>query len=127
MNHDIRYLEKIIRYCDDIKDAIRLFGTDIEDLYDNVHYQNDCAFILIQIGETVKKLSDDIIKKYPKTEWSNVAKLRDRITHRYESIELQIIWEIITADIPSLKADCESVLNDFKGKSTSRQRLVELS
>jgi uncharacterized protein with HEPN domain len=114
MNRDIRYIESIIRYCDNIEEAIQLFGTDREDLFDNVHYQNDCAFILIQIGEIVKKLSKDLTDKYTRTEWSNIAKLRDRITHRYESIELQILWEIITDDVPSLKKDCESILTDLR-------------
>jgi uncharacterized protein with HEPN domain len=114
MNHDIRYLETIVRYCGDIKEAIRLFGKDVEDLCDNIHFQNDCAFILIQIGEIVKKLSPELTNRYPKTEWKNIAKLRGRITHRYESIELQILWEIITDDIPLLKIDCETILTDLR-------------
>jgi len=112
MNRDIKYPETIIQYCDNIEDAIRIFGRDIEDLCDNVHFQNDCAFILIQIGELVKKLSPELKSRYPGTEWSNIAKLRDRITHRYESIELQILWEIITDDAPLLKKDCEIILKD---------------
>jgi len=45
MNPDAKILETMIRYCDNIAEAIQLFGNDIEDLCENIHYQNDCAFI----------------------------------------------------------------------------------
>ena len=114
MNPDAKILETMIRYCDNIAEAIQLFGNDIEDLCENIHYQNDCAFILVQIGEIVKRLSPELRNRYPKTEWSDIAKLRDRITHKYHSIEFQILWEIITDDVPLLKKDCESILVDMR-------------
>jgi uncharacterized protein with HEPN domain len=113
MSRDVRYLESIVRYCGNIEEAIKIFGKDMEDLSENLHFQNDCAFILIQIGEVVKKLSSELTNKYPRTEWSNIAKLRDRITHNYESIELHMLFEIITDDIPLLKKDCEIILADL--------------
>ena len=62
----------------------------------------------------MKRLSPELRNGYPKTEWSDIAKLRDRITHKYRSVEFQILWEIITDDIPSLKKDCESILRDMR-------------
>jgi len=59
-------------------------------------------------------LSPEIRSKYPDTEWSDIAKLRDIITHKYEGIDLRIIWEIITSDVPPLKRDCESILAELE-------------
>ena len=96
MNRDIEYLESIIRYCDNIGKTVSVFGNDEEDFFDNLDFQHSCAFKLSQIGEIVKKLSTDLKKECPETEWSDIAKLRDVISHRYEGIELRTIWEIIT-------------------------------
>jgi len=60
MNRDSRYIESIIRHCGIIEEAVQLFGTDEEDFLGNVHFQNDCAFALSQIGEIVKRLSSDL-------------------------------------------------------------------
>jgi len=114
MNRDVRHIESIIRYCGNIEEAIQIFGTDEEDFLDNVHFQNDCAFALLQIGEIVKRLSSDLTSKYPGTEWSNIAKLRDIISHKYDSIELRIVWQIVTDNIPPLKKECESILADLR-------------
>jgi len=114
MKRDVRYIESIVRHCDTIGEAVQIFGGDEEDFLGNVHFQNDCAFALTQIGETVKRLSQELTAKYPNTDWSSIAKLRDVISHKYEEIELEVVWEIIMDDIPKLKKECESILSDFK-------------
>jgi uncharacterized protein with HEPN domain len=110
MNRDIGYIESIIRHCCDIEEAIQIFGADEEDFIGNVHFQNDCAFALSQIGEIVKRLSPELMSKYPNTEWSNIAKLRDIISHKYEGIELQVVWDIINMDVPSLRKNVNQFL-----------------
>jgi len=114
MNRDVRHIESIIRYCDNIEEAIQLFGADEEDFLDNVHFQNDCAFALLQTGEIVKRLSPGLTSKYSEIEWSNIAKLRDIISHKYDGIELRIVWQIITDNVPPLKKECELILADLK-------------
>jgi len=77
MNRDIIYVKDILRYCDDIAEAIHTFGSDVEDFLENIQFQHSCSFELLQIGEIVKRLSSDFTSRYPKTEWSNIAKLRE--------------------------------------------------
>jgi len=113
MNRDITYLRSIVKYCENIEEAIRTFGNDDEDFLSDVLYQSSCAFSLLQIGEIVKRLTSELRLKYSGTEWSDIAKLRDVISHRYEGINLRLIWEMITSDVPSLKRDCESILTEL--------------
>jgi uncharacterized protein with HEPN domain len=114
MNRDIQHIETIIRYCDNIEEATLLFGKDEEDFLSNVHFQNACAFALSQIGEIVKRLSPNLTSNYTETEWSDIAKLRDVISHKYDGIELRVVWEIIILDVPPLKKECESILADLR-------------
>jgi len=32
MKHDVRHLELMVRYCDDIAEVIHGFGSDVEDM-----------------------------------------------------------------------------------------------
>src|SRR3989344_5403222 len=55
------------------------------------------------IGEAVKNISPHLKKAYPNVEWSKIAGTRDKITHHYFGVDFNIVWEIITHDIPLLK------------------------
>lgn len=55
------------------------------------------------IGEAVKNLPELFRKKYPKIPWKKISGTRDRIIHHYFGIDLNIVWEIIKKDLPSLK------------------------
>ena len=74
---DAENLRTIIRYCDDMEYLINLHGSDEEDFYDNISLQYSCAFSMIQIGEHMKRLSDDLKKANPETDWRGVSGMRD--------------------------------------------------
>jgi len=48
--------------------------------------------------------------EYADIPWSEVAATRDRLIHGYFSVDLDIIWEIIQSDLPSLIASLEAAL-----------------
>ena len=54
------------------------------------------------IGEVANRLPDDFKEKHSSVEWYKVVGLRNRIIHEYFGIDLQIIWQIVHADLPSL-------------------------
>ena len=55
------------------------------------------------IGEAANRLPDDFKEKHSSVEWYKVVGLRNRIIHEYFGIDLQIIWQIVHADLPSLR------------------------
>ena len=63
------------------------------------------------IGEAAKHLSDDIRQKYHNVPWKEIAGTRDRLIHGYFGVNLDIIWEIATIDLPKLKSDFEEIRN----------------
>ncbi|MCK4369651.1 MAG: DUF86 domain-containing protein [Candidatus Lokiarchaeota archaeon] len=58
---------------------------------------------LVLIGEASKNLSSEIRKKFSNIPWSEMIGLRNLATHGYFKIDLTIIWDIITKDIPENK------------------------
>lgn len=62
------------------------------------------------IGEAVKNLSREFTEKYQEVEWKEIAKTRDKIIHFYFGVNLSIIWDIVTVDIPELKQKLENII-----------------
>jgi len=58
------------------------------------------------VGELVKKIQKidpDVFEKYPGIEWPNIMKLRDIISHHYEQVDHEIIYDICMNHLPNLK------------------------
>lgn len=55
MRRDIKSLNLIIRYCDDVASDIARFGDDIEDLIGDESYQRSTVESIELIGERTKE------------------------------------------------------------------------
>ncbi|MEX2680042.1 MAG: DUF86 domain-containing protein, partial [Candidatus Sigynarchaeota archaeon] len=55
------------------------------------------------IGEAAKNVSKDIQNQFKEIPWKKIIGLRNIISHRYFKIDPEIVWVIITKDLPDLK------------------------
>jgi uncharacterized protein with HEPN domain len=55
------------------------------------------------IGEASNRLPADFKNSHSQIEWHKVVGLRHRIVHEYFGIDLQIVWQILQKDLPSLR------------------------
>lgn len=90
----IKYSKKIIKYMEKV--------ASYNDFIINDEKVDAVILNLEQIGETAKKLSDDIKETYPNIKWINIVGLRNIISHEYEGINLLIIYDIAIKDIKDL-------------------------
>lgn len=66
------------------------------------------------IGENVKRLlkhNSNLEKKYPSIEWGKIIKFRDFISHHYEKLDYEVVFDICETDLPKLKEVVLSELN----------------
>ena len=63
-----------------------------------------CVFNLSQMGELCKSVDADYAQKNPQIPWNEMYGLRNRIVHDYEGVNMLLVWQIISEDIPSLRA-----------------------
>jgi len=63
------------------------------------------------IGEATKKLPDDIKSKYSQIPWRAIAGTRDKLIHDYFGIDYDIVWDIVSNEIPDLKSIVKEILN----------------
>lgn len=58
------------------------------------------------IGENVKNISkkhQDLLDKYPEIEWIKIIRFRDFVSHHYEMLDYEIVFQICDTFLPKLK------------------------
>ena len=65
---------------------------------------------LQRITEVAFRLEDHAEEWMPNQDWKGIRGLGNRLRHHYDAVLKDVIWEIITLDLPSLRHDCAQVL-----------------
>ncbi|MEI7831463.1 MAG: HepT-like ribonuclease domain-containing protein [Prolixibacteraceae bacterium] len=95
-------IEKIIRYTSNYHTA--------EELYQNDRDFDAAMMNFIVIGEEVGKLTVDLKTTNKQINWEKIYSFRNIIAHHYFGINVDIVWQIITIDLPKLKVDLNLLL-----------------
>jgi uncharacterized protein with HEPN domain len=53
-------------------------------------------------GEAVKQLSDNARESKPDLPWRRVAGMRDRLIHQYFGVDLDLVWNVVRLELPTL-------------------------
>jgi uncharacterized protein with HEPN domain len=61
-----------------------------------------CMYQITILGEAVKRLSQTFRAQHPGIEWQEIAGMRDKVTHQYDRVDFEIVWEVVQRDIPEL-------------------------
>jgi len=115
MNHSERdesILRHIVRYCDEITEAISRHGLTLEKVASDNVYKNALAMSILQIGELVNVLSESFRADNNDMPWREIKRMRDKAAHHYGAFDTNTLWETVTEDIPPLKAYCESCIKN---------------
>jgi uncharacterized protein with HEPN domain len=65
------------------------------------------------VGEATKNISTSFRKRYPNIPWKQMAALRDRLIHHYFGVNLDIVWDVITEELPKVADQIEAVRKDY--------------
>ena len=91
----LSYTDKVISYCD---------GLSYAEFSKNQILTEACVFNISQLGELTTKLDAEFTAEHPELPWHQMKGLRNKIVHDYEGVNLNLVWEIISNDLPKLKA-----------------------
>lgn len=101
-------IQKIIMYINDVQTYIGSMSA--KDFLDDKKTITACAFTVSQIGEIVKEISDETIKKYSKIPWNSMKGMRNKIIHDYENVDLSVLWGTIKESLPQLENDLKDII-----------------
>lgn len=105
-------------YVQDILEAIRRIDEYLEGLtFEEFTKDNKTADAIIRnfavIGEATKNISVDVKKKHREIPWKRMAGMRDKLTHEYFGVDLQILWDTAKIDLPAAKPSLEKLLAEM--------------
>lgn len=63
------------------------------------------------IGEAANRVPMETRQRHPQIPWSQIISFRHRLVHGYDSIDFEILWQVITGDLPPLLAALEEILS----------------
>ena len=69
------------------------------------------------IGEAARALSDEFRASHTEVPWPKIIGTRHVMVHEYFGISLDLVWEIVTNDLPALRAALEPLLEELSGGS----------
>ncbi|MCG6154071.1 DUF86 domain-containing protein [Leptospira bandrabouensis] len=94
------------------------FPDDLISSNDGITILDSIAMRLQAIGDNIKsiyKLDNQFLQKFPDIEWEKIMKMRDIISHHYEGLDHEIIFNICKNKIPELKISLTSILKQLNG------------
>lgn len=62
------------------------------------------------IGEAAGRVSRETKQRNPTVPWDEIVGMRNRLIHGYFDVNLDVVWETISHDLPELLADIDRVL-----------------
>jgi uncharacterized protein with HEPN domain len=65
------------------------------------------------IGEGVKRLPLEMRNRYPAVPWKEIAGTRDHLSHGYDDVDYQVLWDAVQNDVPVLLLTVEQMLADL--------------
>ena len=100
IKNDVYYIRKILK---DIKFIIKnTKGITLENLELNEVLCDSILFRLIQISENSVKLTAEFKSKHNDIPWQAIKGMRNKIVHEYGDVELDIVYQTVTEDIPQI-------------------------
>ena len=64
------------------------------------------------IGEAARSLSQEFRQEHPDLPWKSMVGIRDRLIHGYFDINLDVVWQTVTEDLPPLIAQLKKIVLD---------------
>jgi uncharacterized protein with HEPN domain len=103
----LRHILDEINYLDD-----QIHGLSKEEFLQDETLRRAFVRSLEIIGEATKKLPPEIREKHSHIDWRAMAGMRDRLIHNYFGVDYDIVWDVLTNKIPSLRNRIQKIIHD---------------
>ncbi len=104
----IIFIEHILDSIEKIEMFIK--GVSKENFQKNIQLQDALIRRIEVIGEAVKNLPKEFRNKYKNVPWADISGMRDKLTHHYFGVDLEIVWKSVNEEIPELKKYIKEIL-----------------
>lgn len=96
-------IERIQRYAD----------KSVEGFERNELIQNWVVSHIQIVGEAAARLSPKLRAEHPEVSWEKIVGMRNVLVHHYFQIDLDVVKEVLSKDLPALKIQIETILKEL--------------
>ncbi|PRY54127.1 uncharacterized protein with HEPN domain [Knoellia remsis] len=94
-------MERTIALCDVLTDLVRMRE---DEFVADVRTQWAVELGLIRIGETINRIPDEVLDRFPGQPWRQIVAMRNLAVHQYDDLEPRRVWRTVIGDVPALRA-----------------------
>ncbi len=62
------------------------------------------------VGEAASKVSPELRSQSPEIPWADIVAMRNRLIHGYFDVNLDIVWQTVTVELPPLLRQLQEIL-----------------
>lgn len=66
------------------------------------------------VGEATSRVSISTREKYREIPWLDIVGMRNRLIHGYDVVDLDLLWDTVETDLPSLIAQLEAIFKELQ-------------
>lgn len=104
----------------DAIDAILSYTTEGRDSFFTDGKTQDAVIRNIEIiGQAVKGISDATQGFEPAVPWRQIAGMRDKLIHEYFGVDLNLVWDVVERELPTLRPQLEKLSERLIGPEDS--------
>ena len=103
---------RLLHMRDAACEAIALFRNKERSDLDNDRLLNLALVRLMEIvGEAAARTSEETRSRHPAIAWPKIIGLRNRLIHGYVKVDFDVLYLILSTDLPSLVPDLQAILD----------------
>lgn len=66
------------------------------------------------VGEATSRVSISTREKHPEIPWPDIVGMRNRLIHGYDVVDLDLLWDTVETDLPSLIVQLEAIFKELQ-------------
>jgi uncharacterized protein with HEPN domain len=64
------------------------------------------------VGEACNQVDKEVQRAHPEVPWRAIIGMRNRVVHSYWDVDVQILWAVVTIEIPQLLPKIRAILSE---------------
>jgi uncharacterized protein with HEPN domain len=100
MQRDLQFLLDMLQSAELIVTYMAQSSKD--EFVANVQLQDSVIRRLLVIAEAARRVSEATRQTLPNISWQEINGMRNRLVHEYDDVNLNIVWDVVNSEIPTL-------------------------
>lgn len=108
LSHILEAISRIDRYTEDLTEVAFLVNEQVQDaVIRNIE-------IIGEAARNIEQRHPDFANQHPEVPWSDMYFMRNRVSHGYFAVDLEIVWKTTQIDLPELSKAVTPLLKNLQ-------------